>query len=55
MEIVRYLTEFFFCNFWHWLALAVLLAVVFVRPSVRVNRFYEATPDADDDEEGDEK
>ena len=29
MEIVKYLCEFFFTNFWHWLGLVVILAVVF--------------------------
>lgn len=29
MEIVKYLCEFFFTNFWHWLGLVVVLAVVF--------------------------
>ena len=30
MEIVKYLCEFFFCNFWHWLGLFVML--IFVHP-----------------------
>lgn len=29
MEIVKYLCEFFFTNFWHWLGLVVILGVVF--------------------------
>ena len=29
METVKYLCEFFFCNFWHWLGLLIILAVVF--------------------------
>ena len=29
MEIVKYLCEFFFTNFWHWLGLAALLCVIF--------------------------
>lgn len=29
MEITKYLCEFFFTNFWHWLGLVVILAVVF--------------------------
>jgi hypothetical protein len=29
MEITRYLCEFFFTNFWHWIGLVVILAVVF--------------------------
>lgn len=29
MEITKYLCEFFFTNFWHWLWLVVILSVVF--------------------------
>lgn len=29
MEIVKYICEFFFTNFWHWLGLLILLAVIF--------------------------
>lgn len=29
MEVTRYLCEFFFTNFWHWLGLLIILAVVF--------------------------
>ena len=28
MEVAKYLCEFFFTNFWHWLELTVMLAVV---------------------------
>ena len=28
MEVAKYLCEFFFTNFWHWLGLTVMLAVV---------------------------
>ena len=28
METVKYLCEFFFGNFWHWLGLLVMLCVV---------------------------
>ncbi len=27
MEIVKYLCEFFFCNFWHFCGLVIVLAV----------------------------
>lgn len=27
MEIAKYLCEFFFCNFWHWLGLVIALCV----------------------------
>lgn len=26
MEVAKYLCEFFFCNFWHWLALTITIA-----------------------------
>ena len=29
MEIVKYLCEFFFTNFWHWLGLVVVLCITF--------------------------
>ena len=29
MEITKYLCEFFFTNFWHWLGLVVILSIVF--------------------------
>ena len=29
MEIVKYLCEFFFTDFWHWLGLVVILGIVF--------------------------
>lgn len=28
METAKYLCEFFFCNFWHWLGLTIMLCVV---------------------------
>lgn len=32
MEIVKYLCEFFFTNFWHWLGLALII------PSIQFSR-----------------
>lgn len=29
MEIVKYLCEFFFCHFWHFLGLVLVLEVIF--------------------------
>ena len=29
MEITKYLCEFFFTDFWHWLGLVVILGIVF--------------------------
>ena len=28
MEVVKYLCEFFFTNFWHWLGLVLLIGFV---------------------------
>lgn len=28
MEITKYLCEFFFTNFWHWLGLTIMLGVI---------------------------
>lgn len=28
-QTIKYLCEFFFCNFWHWLALMLLVAEIF--------------------------
>lgn len=29
MEVTKYLCEFFFTDFWHWLGLVVVLGIVF--------------------------
>jgi hypothetical protein len=31
MNIVKYLCEFFFCNFWHWLGLAIITMLLMCR------------------------
>lgn len=36
MEIVKYLCEFFFCNFWHFLELLIILATIFGSTIVKV-------------------
>lgn len=36
METAKYLCEFFFCNFWHFLGLWVLLATIFGDTIVKV-------------------
>ena len=36
MEVVKYICEFFFGNFWHWLELALLLSVIVVRPTITI-------------------
>ena len=28
MEITKYLCEFFFCDFWHWLGLTITLCAI---------------------------
>lgn len=37
MEIVKYLCEFFFTNFWHWLGLWFILGTIFSVPLLRIN------------------
>jgi len=29
MEITKYICEFFFNDFWHWLGLVILVAIIF--------------------------
>lgn len=38
MEIIKYLCEFFFGNFWHFLELVVLAVIIFGHPIVEINR-----------------
>ena len=45
MSVVKYLCEFFFCDFWHFAGLAVLVGLLF--PRITINRHKE--------EKGDEK
>lgn len=37
MEIAKYLCEFFFTNFWHWLGLAALLGIVFGNELIKID------------------
>lgn len=38
MEVVKYLCEFFFGNFWHWLGLVIILEAAFGVPFIVFNR-----------------
>ena len=38
MEIVKYLCEFFFTNFWHWLGLVIMLESLFGIPFIKFTR-----------------
>ena len=38
MEIVKYLCEFFFTNFWHWLGLLFIIAVIFHMPLIYIGK-----------------
>lgn len=38
MEITKYLCEFFFCNFWHWLGLLIIISEI---SNFRVTRIME--------------
>lgn len=37
MEIVKYLCEFFFGNFWHWLGLIFVLLAILPSGLIRIN------------------
>lgn len=38
MQTVKFLCEFFFTNFWHWLGLLVIIMAIFKLPiSVKLN------------------
>ena len=39
MEITKYLCEFFFTDFWHWLGLVLLCAVIFRIQLIRIGKF----------------
>lgn len=39
MEIVKYLCEFFFTDFWHWLGLVILAAVIVPRGIFEINKY----------------
>ena len=34
MSVVKYLCEFFFCNFWHFVGLIVLVGLLFPRITI---------------------
>lgn len=34
MEIVQYLCEFFFGNFWHYIGLVILVGIIFRMPLI---------------------
>ena len=38
MEIVKYLCEFFFDNFWHWLELIILMGIISQKVIVNKNK-----------------
>ena len=31
MNIVQYLCEFFFCHFWHWLGLTIIVGLITIK------------------------
>jgi hypothetical protein len=42
MEVIKYLCEFFFCNFWHYMGLLIMIYVVSGISLVSIgNRFTE--------------
>lgn len=54
METIKYLCEFFFTNFWHWLGLVILVSCLI--PSISIKRIVRRKGDSDDydkDDNGD--
>ena len=52
MEVTRYLCEFFFTDFWHWLGLAVIITLI--TPSFKITRTikkFDKNDDKDKEEE----
>lgn len=52
MEIAKYLCEFFFCNFWHWLGLFLIVFALFgggLIPNIKItdNSINKEEKDAD--------
>ena len=41
MEIVKYLCEFFFNDFWHWIGLVILAAVIVPRGIFEFNKIIK--------------
>ena len=38
MEIVQYICEFFFCNFWHYLGLVFILLIICGRSIIKISK-----------------
>ena len=52
MGVTKYLCEFFFTNFWHWLGLVIILAIVFRFGIISLgNKFTETNHINNDHEE----
>lgn len=47
MEIVKYLCEFFFTDFWHWLGLVIFVTFLIPRTIVDINKTYKTVQDKD--------
>lgn len=47
METVKYLCEFFFGNFTHWIGLLIICATIFPRSFITINRNDNATEKKD--------
>lgn len=41
METVKFVCEFFFCSFWHWLGLFLIVAAIFDHPIVKINKLLK--------------
>lgn len=41
MEITKFICEFFFCDFWHWLGLFLIIAAIFDHPLIEINKLFK--------------
>lgn len=51
MEVTKYLCEFFFTNFWHWLGLVIILAIVFRFGIISLGNNFTETNHINDNKE----
>ena len=45
MEQTKYLCEFFFADFWHWLGLFLIVAALFNQPFIKINKWKSLKKD----------
>lgn len=53
MEITKYLCEFFFTDYKHWLGLVIFVTVLIPRTIVNITKTYKTVQDKDKEKEKD--